>query len=151
MTTPRIEELVEEFENIFVYDEELSEELERPIGSEPSFRKEVKAEHMGDVLRLVREGKDWLRKDWLRQALTEAHELGKKAGIDEAVEIFNNQIWVVPVEAGKAVAFAESRHDGIKILGSDLVPTDYPDRLMYGDIPLKDYMEKRRKALQDNK
>lgn len=55
------DEIVKEFENIFCYQYELSEGFERPIGSEPSFRKELRAEHMGDVLRLLAEAKQYLR------------------------------------------------------------------------------------------
>lgn len=61
-----------------------------------------------------------------------------KAVREEERERFNNQIFIVPVEAGQAQALAGQKHDGIKILGKDLVRTDYPDQLMYNEKPFKE-------------
>ena len=53
-------------------------------------------------------------------------------------EKFNSQIYILPVEKGTALAFAGKLHAGIKILGSDLVSTEHPDALMYGEKPLRE-------------
>ena len=64
MTTPRIEEMVEEFEHKIMSVDELGHQA-----------------HIGDAYNAIQ---------WLRQALTEAHQAGKKEGIDEAVKIMES-------------------------------------------------------------
>lgn len=77
---------------------------------------------------------------WLRTALTEARQAGKKAGIDEAVEVME--------EMKRTKVYKLFQHHSTDSIETITIPANYESAFRLGEkIALDDTI----KALQDNK